>query len=81
MGCKRKGETIPYKFNQGLGLFDKYRRRLPDYAIGFGGKVTVKRRGPFIPFLSVSIYLMRERDETISYPLGGRTTHEHATEI
>ena len=58
LGCKRDGK-IPYKFNQGLGLFDKYGRRLPDYDVGFGGKVTVKRNRPFIPFLSASIYLMR----------------------
>ena len=30
MGCKREGK-IPYKFNQGLGLFDKCGHRLPDY--------------------------------------------------
>ena len=35
MGCKREGKTIPYKFNQGLGLFNKYGRRLLDYDVGF----------------------------------------------
>ena len=46
-----EGKLTPYKSNQGLGQFDKYGRTLPDYDVGVGGKVTVKRHRPFTPFL------------------------------
>ena len=53
------------KSDQGLGQLDKYGRTLPDYDVGLGGTVTVKRHSPFTPFLCqpplASIYSLRRQ--------------------
>lgn len=56
---KRYDKRLKYIVkHRGLGTWDKFgaELRLPDY---LDDKVTVKRHGSFIPFLSASIYLMR----------------------
>jgi hypothetical protein len=61
-GCKRLGIKVRYRFNQGLGLFDKKGHLLPDFS-HLEGKVQVIMAAKPTPFLCItpvaSIYFMR----------------------
>jgi hypothetical protein len=62
LGCKRKGRIMPFKSNQGLGLFDKFGNQVPIYSTTAGDrcmrlKLTCTR---FLCLKPVaSIYLVR----------------------
>ena len=64
LGCKRQGKIIPFETDQGLGQFDRWGHRLPDY-VTLEGKVVVNRNLPLTPFLCLkplaSIYLVGGR--------------------
>jgi hypothetical protein len=64
-GCKRLGINVRYRFNNGLGLFDKYGHLLPDFN-HLEGKVQVIRAAKPSACVCIkpvaSIYYMRGTD-------------------
>jgi hypothetical protein len=64
LGCKLLGVKIKFSTNEGLGLFNRYGRQLPDYShlASVGGIRKKRSPGPYLCLKPLaSIYLVRRR--------------------